>query len=98
MEKNSLQQRLVDLNHKIERLIAVNHQLRQQLAECQNENPGYENQNVDEANKGKGFINQINLAKIVDSNSVELSDTAALKELINEYIQEIDHCLAQLSK
>jgi hypothetical protein len=98
MEKNSLQQRLEDLNDKIARLIEVNQQLRQQLAECQSEKPQGENKNFDAPNKEEGFKNQINLAKIVDSNSVELSDTAALKKLINEYIQEIDHCLAQLSK
>lgn len=98
MEKNSLHLRLEVLNRKIDRLIEVNHQLRQQLAECQSEKPHEHNKNFDSTLQADGFKNQINLAKIVDSNTVGSSDTAALKKLINEYIQEIDHCLAQLSK
>ena len=90
--------RLEVLNRKIEHLVEVNHQLQKQLAECQGEKPGEKNKDFDSTLGGDGFKNQINLAKIVDSNSVGSSDTAALKQLINEYIQEIDHCLAQLSK
>jgi len=43
------------------------------------------------------FQNQDKMAKLVNSNSVEKEDSIELKNRLNEYIKEIDKCIAYLS-
>ena len=44
------------------------------------------------------FQNKIKISKLVGSMAVEHEDTAELKQMINNYIKEIDKCIAHLSE
>ena len=44
------------------------------------------------------FQNKIKISKLVGSMAVENEDTAELKQMINNYIKEIDKCIAHLSE
>ena len=43
------------------------------------------------------FQNQYKIAKIVSSTTVEKDEAVELKHKLNEYIKEIDRCIAHLS-
>ncbi|OEK06414.1 hypothetical protein [Roseivirga misakiensis] len=43
------------------------------------------------------FQNQYKIAKIVSSTTVEKEESTELKHKLNEYIKEIDRCIAHLS-
>jgi chromosome segregation ATPase len=45
-----------------------------------------------------GFKNQIKIAKIVDYIDPEDGSTSELKRKVDEYIREIDKCIAHLSR
>ncbi|MBN3520357.1 hypothetical protein JYB62_10105 [Algoriphagus lutimaris] len=44
------------------------------------------------------FKNKIKISNIVDSRPVNSGDSTEMSELINNYIQEIDHLIAYLSE
>lgn len=44
------------------------------------------------------FKNKDKITKLVDSVVVNNGDTTELKQVINEYIKEIDKCIAHLSE
>jgi len=44
------------------------------------------------------FKNQDKITKLVDSMVVSGGDSTELKQVINEYIKEIDKCIAHLSE
>lgn len=46
----------------------------------------------------KSFLNQEKISKIATSVKVEGQNTTELKSQINEYIKEIDQCIALLSE
>ena len=53
------------------------------------------------ADKDKGILkleNQLNLAKIAKSISLEKKDGKDIKKLINKYVREIDKCIAHLNE
>ncbi|MFY0593670.1 MAG: hypothetical protein JXQ92_13570 [Roseivirga sp.] len=43
------------------------------------------------------FQNQYKIAKIASSTTVEKEESTELKQKLNEYIKEIDRCIAHLS-
>ena len=44
------------------------------------------------------FQNNLKISSIVDSMVVKDNNTAELKQVINDYIKEVDKCIAQLSQ
>ncbi len=44
------------------------------------------------------FQNKIKISKLVGSMAVEHEDTVELKQMVNNYIKEIDKCIAHLSE
>ncbi len=62
-----------------------------------------ENINLKECVKTKeehlnNFQNKIKISKLVGSMAVEHEDTVELKQMVNNYIKEIDKCIAHLSE
>ena len=62
-----------------------------------------ENQELREAVKVRdeqisGFHNQLKITKIVDSISPEDGSVSELKKKVDDYIREIDKCIAHLSR
>ena len=62
-----------------------------------------ENQELKEAVRARdeqiaGFHNQLKITKIVDSINPEDGSVSELKKKVDEYIREIDKCIAHLSR
>ena len=62
-----------------------------------------ENQSLKEAIKTRdeqisGFHNQLKITKIVDSLNPEDGSVSELKKKVDDYIREIDKCIAHLSR
>ena len=62
-----------------------------------------ENQELKEAVKARdeqiaGFHNQLKITKIVDSINPEDGSVSELKKKVDDYIREIDKCIAHLSR
>jgi uncharacterized coiled-coil DUF342 family protein len=62
-----------------------------------------ENQELKEAVKARdeqiaGFHNQLKITKIVDSINPEDGSASELKKKVDDYIREIDKCIAHLSR
>ncbi len=62
-----------------------------------------ENQDLKEAIRTRdeqisGFHNQLKITKIVDSLSPENGSSPELKKKVDDYIREIDRCIAHLSR
>lgn len=97
MSNHPIDQKLVGLEKKISELIkayqsersknnqleALNHSLKEEVEGLQA--------------KLTDFQNQYKIAKIVSSTTVEKDESVELKNKLNEYIKEIDRCIAHMS-
>ncbi len=98
MENQSLQNEFQSLERKINLL------LNQYTGEKQkNEQLRIENQQLAEQLKAKteqiqSFQNQIKISKIAGSIGTDNEDVSKLKDKIDDYVNEIDYCIAQLSR
>ncbi len=98
MENQALQNEFQSLERKINLL------LNQFDGEKQkNEQLRIENQQLGEQLKSKteqiqNFQNQIKISKIAGSIEADNEDVSKLKDKIDDYVNEIDYCIAQLSR
>lgn len=98
MENQGLQNEFQSLERKINLLI------NQHAGEKQkNEQLKIENQELQEKLKAKteqiqNFQNQIKISKIAGSIGTDKEDVSKLKDKIDDYVNEIDYCIAQLSR
>ncbi len=98
MENQGLQNEFQSLERKINLL------LNQFAGEKQkNEQLRIENQQLGEQLKSKteqiqNFQNQIKISKIAGSIGTDSEDVSKLKDKIDDYVNEIDYCIAQLSR
>jgi len=98
MENQSLQNEFQSLERKVNLL------LNQYTGEKQkNEQLRVANQQLGEQLKAKSeqiqsFQNQIKISKIAGSIGTNNEDVSKLKDKIDDYVNEIDYCIAQLSQ
>ena len=97
MEQDQLIKELTRLERKV-KMFMNEHQTVQEKLRILN----VENSNLKTTLKRKeqqidDFQNQNKISTIVDSIATGGEDAAELKQYINEYIKEIDKCIAQLS-
>ncbi len=97
MEKDQLIKELTLLERKIKLFMNEHQTVQEQLRILK-----VENSNLTAALAGKeqqidDFQNQNKISTIVDNIATGGEDAAELKQYINEYIREIDKCIAQLS-
>ena len=98
MENQNLQNEFQSLERKINLL------LNQFDGEKQrNEQLKIENEQLSEKLKAKSeqiqsFQNQIKISKIAGSIGTDNEDVSKLKDKIDDYVNEIDYCIAQLSQ
>lgn len=97
MSVSSFDQKIEKLQSNVAQLLkayeakeAENGQLKNQLDNLQQKIEGLEAKLSD-------FNNQDKMAKLVNNTSVEKEDSIELKNRLNEYIKEIDKCIAYLS-
>ncbi|MEQ9426282.1 MAG: hypothetical protein RJQ09_17790 [Cyclobacteriaceae bacterium] len=98
MQKNQLNTELQSLERKLILLINDHKNVK-----GENEVLKDQNQELKQLLKAKedqisNFKNKDKIGKLVDSMVVGGKDTTELKQVINEYIKEIDKCIAHLSE
>lgn len=97
MNTSSFDQKLKNLQHNIEALVkayAGQAKANEQLSE---QNTILQQKVKDLEAKVSDFQNQDKMSKLVNNTSVEKEDSIELKNRLNEYIKEIDKCIAHLS-
>lgn len=98
MEKSTIHDGFKHLEAKLFDLVHKYHDSLKELDVLQSENRHLRDQ-LDAANDElKSFKNQEKITKIVDSVSQAGQKPVDLKQKINEYIKEIDRCIAHLNE
>ena len=98
MDQELLKTNLNGLERKILVLVTEHKNLKEELKGLKREN-----QELKEAVRARdeqiaGFHNQLKITKIVDNLHPEDGSVLELKKKVDEYIREIDKCIAHLSR
>ena len=98
MDQEVLKSNLSGLERKLLVLINEHKSLKEELKTLR-----LENQELRSAVKARdeqisGFHNQLKITKIVDNLHPEDGSVSELKKKVDEYIREIDKCIAHLSR
>ncbi len=113
-DESTLTKRLESLEGKVRQLVISHEKLKLQLKEANQENEALKatvKQQGEEikrmaaeaiqkkaADKSNHFQNQDKITKIVALTLADKDHTSELKEKLNEYIRDIEQCIAQLSQ
>ncbi|MFN3404210.1 MAG: hypothetical protein ACK40G_08970 [Cytophagaceae bacterium] len=98
MEKQEILTRISNIEKALNNLIREHQEVKNRLAEALNENSRL-NALIEKQNEEiKNFQNQDKITKIVSSITEDTRQASELKLKINEYIREIDKCIAHLSE
>ncbi|UXX81212.1 hypothetical protein N7E81_08900 [Reichenbachiella carrageenanivorans] len=99
MSDNPLRSELSQLERKLVLLISDHQKMREELKVLKNENIELREQINRKAEEISGFQKQDKISKIVNGMVVNSNHSAAdLSHMLNEYIIEVDKCIAQLSE
>ena len=98
MDQELLKTNLTGLERKILVLVNEHKTVKDELKGLKREN-----QELKEAVRARdeqiaGFHNQLKITKIVDSINPEDGSASELKKKVDDYIREIDKCIAHLSR
>ena len=98
MSREHLYKEIANLERKINLLLAEHSRLKEQLEFKDEESERLKAKiEAQEARIGS-FQNQQNISKIVGNTVVEKKDSEELKSVLDEYIKEIDKCIAHLGE
>lgn len=97
MEQYNLNDELSLLEDKIKKLLEERKALKMEILDLKKDKAALRDMIEKRAEEINNFQNQIKISKIVDSMAVE-DNAAELKYKINEYIKDIDKCIAHLSR
>ena len=98
MNDENLKQELATLERKVKLLISEHQKLKDELVTSKRENDQLKSQlNVKEGELSN-FQNKFKISKLVGNMVVEKEDTKELKVVLDEYIKEIDKCIAHLGE
>lgn len=92
----SLNSELISLERKIKLLLNEHALLKEEIEQLKSENRELKLDMSSKNEKLDDFQNKIKISKIVGSMVADGEDTSDLKEIINDYIKEIDKCIAHL--
>lgn len=98
MSNDTLRTEINNLERKIKLLLNEYTQMRSELERIGLENAHLKAQTNSQEASLESFQNQTKISKIVGSMAVGESDAGELKEVLDEYIKEIDKCIAHLSE
>ena len=98
MNRQTLVDKLENLEGKVVQLLSQHDALRKQLAKTEKENLELRAIIEKQIDEIKNFQNQDKISKIVSSIADDTHNSNELKLKINEYIKEIDKCIAYLSE
>lgn len=94
---NSIDQKLALLESNLSKLLTAYNQKNEALDQLKSENILLQSKVEGLEAKVSDFQNQDKMAKLVNNTSVEREESIELKNRLNEYIKEIDRCIAHLS-
>ena len=94
---NSIDQKLALLESNLSKLLTAYNQKNEALDQLKSENIHLQSKVEGLEAKVSDFQNQDKMAKLVNNTSVEREESIELKNRLNEYIKEIDRCIAHLS-
>ena len=98
MEGKDLPHRLDNLERNIQQLLNAFQAVKQERDTLQDENNSLKSELNALSDQLSNFQNQEKITKIVSSTTVEKEEATELKYKLNEYIREIDRCIAHLSQ
>ena len=96
MPKDAQLQHLQQIETKLRKLLDRYTEVQQRLNSAQEEIKLLETQLEEKDQQIKNFQNQENIVKIVDTIAGNPANSTELKLKLNEYIREIDKCIAYL--
>lgn len=99
MSDNPLRSELSHLERKLVLLISDHQKMREEIQALKKENGDLREQLERKGEEISSFQNQDKISKIVNGMVVNSNHSAAdLSDMLNEYIIEVDKCIAQLSE
>lgn len=98
MNANQLSTELNSLERKISLLLHEYKNLRKELVHVKTENDELRGVLNSREQQIADFQNKFKISKIADSLALSGDDSTELKQVLNEYIKEIDRCIAHLSQ
>lgn len=96
MPKDKQLQQLQSIEDKVRKLLSKHTEVQQKLLAAQEEIKFMESLLEEKEQQIKNFQNQENIVKIVDTIAGNTANSTELKLKLNEYIREIDKCIAYL--
>jgi predicted nucleic acid-binding Zn-ribbon protein len=97
MTAESLNNELNNLERRIKLIISEQVKLKNEVEMYQNENHQLREKISQKERELNNFQNKFKLNQIAD-NAIESANSDELKELLNNYINEIDKCILHLSE
>jgi len=98
MDQELLKTNLTGLERKILVLINEHKSLKEDVKALKKENQDLKTAVKVRDEQIAGFHNQLKITKIVDSLNPEDGSVSELKKKVDDYIREIDKCIAHLSR
>lgn len=98
MNQEQLKTNLNGLERKLQILIGEHKSLKEQVLLLKQENQELKGALRNRDEQLLNFKNQIKISKIVDNLNPEDGSSSELKKKVEEYIREVDRCIAYLSK
>jgi len=96
MPKEKQLQQFQQIEDKLRKLLSRHADVQQRLTNAQDQIKALEAKLEEKDQQIKNFQNQENIVKIVDTIAGNPANSTELKLKINEYIREIDKCIAYL--
>lgn len=98
MDQELLKSNLNGLERKIQMLISEYKGLKDEVSNLKAENQELRKSLQMRDEQIAGFHNQLKITKLVDNLHPEDGSVSELKKKVDEYIREIDKCIAHLSR
>jgi capsule polysaccharide export protein KpsE/RkpR len=98
MLKKDIRTELIALERKVLLLVSEHKRAKEEIVSLKSENESLRDELKRKVEQVGNFQNNLKITKIVDSMVVHKQNPTELKQVINEYIKEIDKCIAQLSQ
>ncbi|MCZ8356216.1 MAG: hypothetical protein O9340_15860 [Cyclobacteriaceae bacterium] len=98
MNQETLKTNLNALERKLQILVGEHKNLKEQIGMLKQENADLKTALKGRDEQLSNFKNQVKISKIVNNLNPEESNSSELKKQVEEYIREVDKCLAYLSK
>ncbi|GCC51883.1 hypothetical protein SanaruYs_21120 [Chryseotalea sanaruensis] len=98
MNQDTLKNNLQGLERKLQILVGEHRNLKEQVTLLKQENQELKSGLRSRDEQLLNFKNQIKISKIVDNLNPEDGSSSELKKKVEEYIREVDRCIAYLSR